>query len=55
MLMVAAHAWDLRGAQAKGMRTAYVQRPGGDPPTNSDDFDWRFGGLDELVTELTAR
>lgn len=54
VLMVAAHAWDLRGAQARGMRTAYVQRPVGDPPTDSDDFDWRLGGLDELVTTLTA-
>ncbi|MET9762656.1 haloacid dehalogenase type II [Streptomyces sp. NPDC006372] len=55
VLMVAAHAWDLRGAQARGMRTAYVQRPAGDPPTSSDVFDWRFNGLDELVTALTAR
>ncbi len=31
VLMVAAHAWDLRGAQALGMRTAYVQRPSGAP------------------------
>ncbi|MFC7328285.1 haloacid dehalogenase type II [Marinactinospora rubrisoli] len=54
VLMVAAHAWDLRGAQAAGMRTAYVQRPGGDPPVDSDAFDRRFGGLGELVTELTA-
>ncbi|WP_326806512.1 haloacid dehalogenase type II [Streptomyces sp. NBC_01775] len=55
VLMVAAHAWDLRAAQARGMRTAYVQRPGGDPPAGSDDFDRRFDGLDELVTALTAR
>lgn len=55
VLMVAAHAWDLRGAQARGMRTAYVQRPVGDPPTSSDVFDMRFNGLDELVTALTAR
>jgi 2-haloacid dehalogenase len=53
-LMVAAHAWDLRGARARGMRTAYVQRPAGDPPTHSDVFDWHFNGLDELVTALTA-
>jgi 2-haloacid dehalogenase len=52
VLMVAAHAWDLRGARACGMRTAYVQRPAGDPPTSSDAFDWRFDGLDELVTAL---
>lgn len=55
VLMVAAHAWDLRGAQANGMRTAYVQRPAGDPPTNTDVFDWRFNGLDELVAVLTAK
>lgn len=54
VLMVAAHSWDLRGAQAVGMRTAYVKRPVGDPPTSSDDFDWRFDGLDELVTALTT-
>ncbi|WP_406163153.1 haloacid dehalogenase type II [Streptomyces canus] len=54
VLMVAAHAWDLRGAQAKGMRTAYVHRPVGDPPTSRDTFDWRFDGLNELVTVLMA-
>jgi 2-haloacid dehalogenase len=53
MLMVAAHAWDLRGARAQGMRTAYVHRPAGDPPTSSDVFDRRFDGLDELVCALT--
>jgi 2-haloacid dehalogenase len=51
VLMVAAHAWDLRGAQAMGMRTAYVDRPVGDPPSRSDAFDWWFNGLDELVAE----
>ncbi|MFI8849811.1 haloacid dehalogenase type II [Streptomyces sp. NPDC053499] len=55
VLMVAAHAWDLRGAQALGMRTAYVRRPVGDPPTDSDTFDWRFDGLHELVSALTAK
>lgn len=55
VLMVAAHAWDLRGAQARGTRTAYVQRPVGDPPTSSVDFDGQFNGLNELVTALTAR
>ncbi|GGK79869.1 haloacid dehalogenase type II [Streptomyces flaveus] len=54
VLMVAAHAWDLRGAQAAGMRTAYVQRPGGDPPKRTDTFDWRSDSLDELVATLTA-
>ncbi|MFF1718094.1 haloacid dehalogenase type II [Streptomyces sviceus] len=54
VLMVAAHAWDLRGAQAKGMRTAYVHRPVGDPPMSRDTFDWRFDGLGDLVTALTG-
>ncbi|MEV5976655.1 haloacid dehalogenase type II [Streptomyces sp. NPDC052114] len=55
VLMVAAHAWDLRGARARSMRTAYVRRPIGDPPTRSDTFDGEYDGLDELVTALTAR
>ena len=52
--MVAAHAWDLRGAQAAGMRTAYVHRPAGDPPTDSDDFDGWFDELGELISALTG-
>ncbi|MFI7348302.1 haloacid dehalogenase type II [Streptomyces sp. NPDC049936] len=52
VLMVAAHAWDLRGAQAVGMRTAYVRRPVGDPPRGSDAFDWSVDGLAELVAVL---
>lgn len=51
-LMVAAHAWDLRGAQAVGMRTAYVRRPVGDPPTLTDTFDGRFDGLRQLAAAL---
>ncbi|MFD3523114.1 haloacid dehalogenase type II [Streptomyces sp. NPDC058653] len=54
VLMVAAHAWDLRGARASGMRTAYVHRPIGDSPTGEDVFDGRFDGLDALVTALSA-
>ncbi|WP_372468389.1 haloacid dehalogenase type II [Microbacterium maritypicum] len=52
VLMVAAHAWDLRGAQAVGMRTVYVRRPVGDPPTPSDTFDGRFDGLQQLADAL---
>lgn len=52
--MVAAHAWDLRGAQAVGMRTAYVKRPVGDPPRETDTFNWRSNSLDELADALTA-
>ncbi|WP_165686502.1 haloacid dehalogenase type II [Streptomyces sp. KO7888] len=53
VLMVAAHAWDLRGARAVGMRTAYVARPVGDPPRPTDAFDWAVDGLDELAAALT--
>jgi 2-haloacid dehalogenase len=54
VLMVAAHAWDLRGAQAMGMRTAYVERPVGDPPTPDDAFDGQFAGLEDLARALTS-
>lgn len=52
LLLVAAHAWDLRGAQAVGMRTAYVERPVGDPPSAMDAFDLYASSLDELATML---
>ncbi|KQZ23197.1 haloacid dehalogenase type II [Microbacterium sp. Root553] len=52
ILMVAAHSWDLRGAQAAGLRTAYLNRPTGDPPTNEDMFDFRFEALSELVDAI---
>ena len=54
LLMVAAHAWDLRGAQAVGMRTAYVERPVGDPPTAKDSFDVQAKSLADLARILTA-
>ncbi|WP_433544250.1 haloacid dehalogenase type II (plasmid) [Streptomyces sp. CA-294286] len=52
LLMVAAHAWDLRGAQGLGMRTAYVARPVGDPPTSSDEFDLHAVDLADLADQL---
>jgi 2-haloacid dehalogenase len=54
ILMIAAHAWDLRGAQAIGMRTAYVRRPGGDPPSATDSFDHHATDLAALVTSLVG-
>ncbi|MEU0759635.1 haloacid dehalogenase type II [Streptomyces microflavus] len=54
LLMVAAHAWDLRGAQALGLRTAHVARPVGDPPTASDRFDLYADGLADLADQLDA-
>ena len=52
LLMVATHAWDLRGARAAGMRTAYVERPVGDPPRATDSFDLTAKSLDHLATLL---
>ncbi|MEA5360564.1 haloacid dehalogenase type II [Amycolatopsis sp., V23-08] len=52
LLMVAAHAWDLRGARDAGLRTAYVARPAGDPPLPSDGFDLYAEGLDDLAGQL---
>ncbi len=54
LLMVAAHAWDLRGAQAVGMRTAHVERPVGDPPAAGDVFDLEVTSLEELADRLGA-
>ena len=54
LLMVAAHAWDLRGAQAVGMRTAYVRRPVGNPPRDTDTFDWQCDNLDELAAVMSG-
>ncbi|GAA4857854.1 haloacid dehalogenase type II [Actinomycetospora straminea] len=52
VLMVAAHAWDLRGAAAAGLRTAYLDRPGADPPAPGDRFDHRAGSAAELLALL---
>jgi len=54
LLMVAAHAWDLRGAQALGLRTAYVARPVGDPPGPSDRFDLHADDLTDLAEQLAT-
>lgn len=52
LLMVAAHAWDLRAARRHGLRTAYVARPVGDPPADGDRFDLYAAGLDDLAGRL---
>lgn len=55
VLMVAAHAWDLRGAQVLGLRTAYVQRPVGGPPLATDSFDYHTTSLADLVAAILDR
>ncbi|MER5439917.1 haloacid dehalogenase type II [Streptomyces sp. NPDC002790] len=54
LLMVATHAWDLRAAQALGLRTAYVARPVGDPPVASDRFDLYADDLAGLAAQIGA-
>ncbi|MGW2093015.1 haloacid dehalogenase type II [Promicromonospora sukumoe] len=51
-VMVAAHAWDLRGAAAAGLRTAYVPRPDGDAPAPGDTFDLYATDLRDLHAQL---
>ncbi|MGP4008441.1 haloacid dehalogenase type II [Streptomyces sp. 4N124] len=55
ILMVAAHAWDLRGAQSLGLGTAYVQRPVADAPLATDSFDHHAASLAELVSAILDR
>ena len=52
-LMVAAHAWDLRAAATHGLRTAFIARPGADPPRADDRFDLHAEDLSALAQALT--
>ncbi|HMS81461.1 MAG TPA: haloacid dehalogenase type II [Burkholderiaceae bacterium] len=59
VMMVAAHAADLRAAAACGLRTAYVDRPlefgpgrRGDVPRDDDRFDLTAAGFDDLAARL---
>lgn len=59
VMMVAAHASDLRAAEACGLRTAYVDRPlefgpdrRGDVPAEGDRFDVTATGFDDLAARL---
>ncbi|MEI7443892.1 MAG: haloacid dehalogenase type II [Burkholderiales bacterium] len=59
VMMVAAHASDLRAAAESGLRTAYVDRPlefgparRGDVPREGDRFDVVASGFDDLAARL---
>lgn len=56
VLMVATHAWDLAGAKAAGLRTAYVDRPAEWPGKAAADvggpWDLRVGDFGELADVL---
>ncbi len=52
-LMVAAHAWDLAGARAVGLQTAFVARPGAVTNPNLDTPDVTVSDLVALADLLT--
>lgn len=52
IMMVAAHPWDLRAAAEHGLATAYVARPGSQPPRADDHFDMEVSDLDGLADRL---
>ena len=58
LMLVAAHPWDLQGARAAGLRTAFVDRPheyGPDSPAREDpDADESVGDVHELAQRLAA-
>ena len=54
VMMVAAHPWDLRGAAEHGFATAYIGRPGAEPPGADDTFDLHAGDLHDLAELLAS-
>lgn len=52
-VMVAVHPWDLDGAAAVGLRTAWVDRDGGAYPAHCTPPDWTVRGVTELAPLLT--
>lgn len=53
-VMVAAHDWDVAGAKAAGLRTAFVARDGRIPLPGQPDPDWTVTDLTELARELRS-
>ena len=54
-LMVAAHGWDVAGAKAAGMQTAFVARPGKALYPLAQAPDYVVKDLTELVKALSQR
>jgi 2-haloacid dehalogenase len=56
LMLVAAHPWDLEGARAAGLRSAFVDRPleygPGSPAREDRDADHSAGDLHELARRL---
>jgi 2-haloacid dehalogenase len=54
-LMVAAHAWDLIGAKAIGLQTAFIQRPGTTLYPETSRPDYVVDSLTELASILAKK
>ncbi len=56
LMLVAAHPWDLKGARAAGLMTAFIDRPleygPGSPSREDPDADEYVSSLDELAGRL---
>ncbi|MCU7554654.1 haloacid dehalogenase type II [Alteromonas sp. ASW11-19] len=53
-MMIAAHGWDIMGAAACGMQTAFVSRPGKMPYPLAPAPNLEVASLPELLTKLTV-
>jgi 2-haloacid dehalogenase len=55
-MLVAAHPWDLDGARAAGLKTAFIERPveygPGSPARHDPDADESVTQLSELAVRL---
>ncbi|OLO04087.1 haloacid dehalogenase type II [Salinicola socius] len=55
LVMIAAHGWDLIGANAAGMRTGFIARPGrAMDPALAGVPDWRDDDLSRLLERIVA-
>jgi len=53
ILLVAVHPWDVDGAARVGLRTAWIDRSGGDYPGHLTPPDIRAAGVDDLARQLS--
>ncbi|WP_157956717.1 haloacid dehalogenase type II [Salinicola halimionae] len=55
LIMIAAHGWDLIGANATGMQTGFIARPGkGMDPRIEGVPNWQYDDLARLIERITA-
>ena len=54
LMLVAVHPWDVDGAARAGLRTAWVDRAGGDYPDYLTAAELTVSGLDDLAARLGA-